>query len=185
MEVAEEPLRRFRMSWEEYLRLPDDARAEFVDGEVVVSPRPSHRHGVVVGRLMRAPMQALPDLEVVPEAGLRLPGDRLRGPDIAVFDAVQSTTFAEEPPVLVVEVLSPSTRTEDTVRKPMEYASADIAQLWLADPELRRLDVLDLVDGAWEPVLALDDDHPAGEVTVGEHGVVRLELADVLPPAAG
>ncbi|GAA5143054.1 hypothetical protein GCM10023340_07630 [Nocardioides marinquilinus] len=67
MPVTEGGLRRSRTSWEELLALPDDVRAEWVDGAVVVSPP----------RLLTA----LPELLMVTEVGLLLPGERLRAPD--------------------------------------------------------------------------------------------------------
>ena len=44
-------LERLHMSWEEYLRLPDQPKAEWVDGEVVVlmSPVGYDHGGVVIG----------------------------------------------------------------------------------------------------------------------------------------
>lgn len=41
------------------------------------------------------------------------------------------------------------------------------------------------VDGEWERVLRLDDATPAGEVVVGAHGTVPLDLRDVVPAVDG
>ena len=80
----------------------------------------------------------------------------------------------------MVEVLSPSTRTEDAVRKSQEYAEARIGQFWVVDPDHRCVDVNVNVDGAWERLLHLDDAEPLGEVAVAEHGVVPLDLRVIL-----
>lgn len=40
----------------------------------------------------------------------------------------------QNPPALVAEVLSPSTRAVDTVRKCADYARQGIEELWLIDP---------------------------------------------------
>ena len=180
MVVAEEGLLRLRMSWEEYLAYPSE-RAEWVDGEVVVSPVPSQRHGVVHAKLAHLLIDALPDLVVVVESGVWLPRNRLRGPDVMVLTELRTTTWAETAPVLVVEILSPSTRTEDTVRKAPEYAEAGVGQFWVVDPDHRSIDVFTNVEGRWEPLLHLDQLHPTGTVQVGEHGVVPLDLAQVIP----
>ena len=42
----------------------------------------------------------------------------------------------EGPPSLVVEVLSPSTRTLDMVRKRNDYGRIGVRELWLIDPEI-------------------------------------------------
>ena len=174
-------IRRLRMSWEDYLALPHDLFAEWVDGEVVVSPRPSQVHGAAVVRLGSVLLTALPDLTVLSDTGVWLPGNRLRGPDLTAVATMSTSTFVEEPPVLVVEVLSPSTRAEDTLRKSPEYAAAGVGQFWVVDPDHRTLDAYGNVDGQWEPLLHLDEDHPRGDVTVGDHGVVPLDLSAILP----
>ena len=86
-----------------------------------------------------------------------------------------------EPPLLVVEVLSPRTRVEDTVRKSAEYAAGGVARFWVVDPERRSLQVLQNVDGGWGlTLLDLDDAQPTGEVAVGEHGSVSVDLRDLV-----
>jgi len=181
--VTEPGLRRLRMSWEDYVALPDEVRAEWVDGEVVVSPRPSLRHGVVVTRVGSLLQTALPALVTVSESGVWLPGNRLRGPDVMVLSSLHETTWAEEPPVIVVEVLSPSTHREDTTRESGEYAEGGVGQYWVVDPDHRTVDVYLNRGGGWDLLLHLDEPHPAGEVAVGDHGVVPLDLTTLLPPA--
>lgn len=179
MPIVEERLHRHRMSWEDYLALPDDVRAEWVDGEVVVSPRASLKHGGIVSRVVALLVEALPDLEVITESGAWLPHNRLRGPDVLVLATEQDTTWAEEPPLLVVEVLSPSTRTEDTRVKAPEYAAAGVGHLWLVDPRDRCIECFDNVGGTWHPVLRVDGEHPMGEAGVEDDTVV-IDLARIL-----
>lgn len=83
-------------------------------------------------------------------------------------------------PELVVEVLSPSTRSEDLLRKAPEYAAAGIGQFWVVDPDARTLEVHRLDDGQWEVCARFDDGAPVGEVAVGDRGVVRIDLLDLL-----
>lgn len=181
MSVAEPGLQRLQMSWDDYLQLPDKPRAEWVDGEVVVSPFGSAAHGYAAARLMFLLQRSLPGLIVLGETGLWLPRNRLRGPDVMVLERLPTTTWVEDVPVLVVEVLSPSTRAEDTIRKAPEYAGAGIDQYWLVDPAHRTIDVHVNDDGAWSPLLHLDAGSPVGEVVVGEHGVVPVDVREVLP----
>jgi len=91
-------------------------------------------------------------------------------------------TRITEPPLLVAEVLSPSTRAEETVRKSMEVAEGGIGQHWIVDPELRSIDVLMTTNGAWDVLAHLDDQHPTAEIAVGGHGTVPLDLNVVLGP---
>lgn len=175
-------IRRLRMSWEEFLALPEDLHTEWVDGEVLVSPPAGEPHFTATGRLCASMTTALPGLRVGPELGVWLPRNRLRAPDLAAIEPEPGATgFVTRTPVLVVEVLSPSTRAEDTIRKAPEYAAAGVQQFWLVDPRERTIDVFDNVDGAWEPLVHFDDAHATGEVAVGEHGVVPVDLAWILP----
>ncbi len=182
MPYTEPPLQRMRMSWEEYLELPEKPKAEWVDGEVVVSPRANVEHAFAAAGLGSLLRMALPGLVVLGETGVWLPRNRLRGPDVMVVENWTDETWVRETPVLVVEVLSPSTRSEDTVRKSAEYAEGGIGQYWLLDPDLRCLDVYANVDGGWQTLVHLDDDHPTGEIAVGEHGTVAVDVRTLLRP---
>ncbi|WP_148612040.1 Uma2 family endonuclease [Nocardioides rubriscoriae] len=179
MSVAEEGLQLLRMSWDDYLLLPEKPKAEWVDGEVVVSPPVSYEHGDAVISLAVALRTTLTGLRVVTEVGVWLPRNRLRAPDLMVVQRRPEGRWVTDPPVLVVEVLSPSTRSEDTMRKSGDYLSAGISQYWVVDPDARAIDVFEAVDGAWERVLRLDDAAPSGDVVVGGHGTVPLSLDEV------
>lgn len=176
----EEPLRRERMSWEEYLALPEKPRAEWVDGEVVfVMAPPVFGHGDATGRLIMLLGGLFPELYVVPEVYLVLPHNRVRLPDLMLVESRPPDGWVRHSPLLVVEVLSPSTRSEDTIRKSMDYAAGGVGQYWVVDPDLRAIDVWRLVDGEWDLVVRLDDDHPAAEVELA--GVtVPLDLRSIL-----
>ena len=179
--VPSEEIQRLRMSWEEFLGLPESPRTEWVDGEVLVMPPVAQSHGFVVGRLIQLLANSFPDLQVGTEIGVRLPRNRLRGPDVIVTERMTSETWVTEAPLLVAEVLSASTRAEDTIRKSMEYAEGGIGQYWIVDPELGTVDVLRNDNGAWQILAHLDDDHPAAEIALGPHGVVPLDLRSLLP----
>ncbi|GAA3677557.1 hypothetical protein GCM10022237_41250 [Nocardioides ginsengisoli] len=109
---------------------------------------------------------------------IRLARNRVR-----IADAYATTRpeglFVDDP-VLVVEVLSPSTRAEDLLRKPHDYAAAGIGQLWIVDPAQRWLEVRTLVDGSWHTLARFDEARPFGEVAIGEHGVVTVDLLGLL-----
>ncbi len=176
--VVEEHLQRLHMSWDEFLAFDVAGKAEWVDGEVVVSQPNNREHSRVAGKLAVVLGMALPDLDVHVEPGLRLPGNRLRGPDLIVVEGDLDTTWIEDAPILVVEVLSPSTRTEDTRVKPPEYAAAGVGHLWLVDPRDRRIECFDNAGGSWRLALRLDLESPIGEVLVGGR-TVSIELTRV------
>lgn len=180
LEVPVDTVRRLRMSWEEYERLPEWPRTEWVDGEVLVMSPPAQPHASAVARLIMSLGQAFPDLEIGTEGGLWLPRNRLRGPEVMMAESRTDETYRTTMPLLVAEVLSPSTRGEDTLRKPMEYAEGGVERLWIVDPDLRTIDALLNVDGAWETEAHLDDREPVAEVVIGDHGSIVLDLREIL-----
>ncbi len=71
-------------------------------------------------------------------------------PDVSVVrraDCVHQGT--EIAPLLVVELLSPSTSRRDLLGKKSLYAEAGVPQYWIADPDEPALSVLTLVDGEY------------------------------------
>ncbi len=177
-----ETLLRVPMSYEEYQALPEHPRAEWVDGIVVMSPagpRPAHQHAA--RRLANLLDDALPDLEVIEGVSVALPRNRERLPDVAVFGEGRRTELPiVETPVLVVEVLSASTRREDLLRKGPEYAEAGISQYWVVDLDARTIEVQRNVDGRWQLLVVVDDAGPVAGVPVGKHGTVTIDLGAVL-----
>jgi Uma2 family endonuclease len=136
-------------------------------------------HGGVVIRLGALLLSLFPELGVVTEVGLRLPRNRLRAPDLMLVSSRPEDRWVTEPPLLVIEVLSPATRSEDTIRKSMEYAEGGVGQFWVVDPELRAIDLWRNADGEWELLARVDDDHPAAEVELA--GVtVPIDLRQIL-----
>ena len=174
-------LERVPMPLEEYLGLGERPKAEYVDGTAIVTPPATAGHNRVQRHLAHLIEQALPpERDVRTDAGLRHDG-RYRVPDIAVFERRDpEVVWSDDVPLLVVEVISPSTASEDTVRKSVEYLRAGIAHYWLVDRPNRVLVAFDNVGDGWELVLRLDDDLPAGEVEVTGHGTVPLDVRALL-----
>ncbi len=96
-------------------RTPDDGRRyELIDGVLIVSAAPGRLHQRVVGRLYRLLDDACPaELEVLMAPfGIVFGDDTELQPDVLVARRADLTDKnLPAPPVLAVEVLSPSTRT--------------------------------------------------------------------------
>lgn len=170
------------MSLDDYLALPDDIRAEFVDGEAIMTPPATWSHQTVAFKVAMALELAVTGVVVAPEAGVRTGPTKFRVADVAVAEVMPDGRFTETPPLVVVEVLSPSTRSEDTVRKSTEYAAIGIGQYWIVDRDARTLAVYANNGAGWDVLLELGQDHPTGSVTVGTHGTVELDLGVVFGP---
>jgi Uma2 family endonuclease len=170
------------MAFEKYLALPDDVRAEWVDGVAIVMTPGTWRHNNAALRLAIALDASLSGVMVVTEGGVRTGHRKYRFGDVAVLPVadVPEGQFSEVPPLLIVEVLSPSTRGEDLVRKSHEYQVAGVGQYWVLDREEPSLRVHANDGDGWLPLLTLDADHLTGSVVVGEHGTVEVDLNALL-----
>lgn len=130
------------LTWDEFLALPYELRnVALIDGEVVMNP-PTAQHELIVQNLIlafrqwtaRAPGRG----EVSTQQPVKITDRRGYQPDVSWFPpevcAPPGAPAAfSGPPVVVVEVLSPSTRAYDLVRKRADYQAIGIGEVWLVD----------------------------------------------------
>lgn len=123
----------------------DNKRLELVRGEVVELPLLTKRHSVVcvkVGTAMECYSTnhkkgyATNDVGVILE---RNP-DTVRCPNLAYFEDADTFAdldpiFAQHPPLVAAEVLSPEDRPGKVMRKIAEYLQAGVRMVWVVDPE--------------------------------------------------
>lgn len=161
-----------KLTFEEYLSYTDgtDTRYELVDGELVAMGIGSGLHGAILKFLEKvfdAEIARL-GLELVAlqaAVGVRSPRsgrwETSRIPDVSVIAAQQWRELRtqeaiielnEPPPLLVVEVVSPSTRRTDYRAKRAEYTVLGIAEYWIVDPEEAKVTLLTLEDDWYEAV---------------------------------
>jgi Uma2 family endonuclease len=136
---------------DELHRLPDDGnKYELVRGELFVTPAPSVRHEDILARLNAAlvPYVARHSLGMVyrPRAVLRFEGSEVE-PDLMVRPLGSATSDDDDwatlpTPILVVEVLSGTTRRRDLVQKRALYLDAGVPEYWVIDPEARQVRVV-------------------------------------------
>ncbi len=107
-----ERIERYRATLEEYLALPEEVRAEYVDGVVLVTPQPRWGHSRIQLQLARLFQDHLPGAGVGIEPGYRTAERRYRVPDIVVLPADEDdeTVWLTQDPMIVVEVHSLGTR---------------------------------------------------------------------------
>ena len=136
-------------------RMPDDGhRYELLDGVLIVRSRPTNVHQTVLIRLIQVLQGACADdLIALPEPALNLDETTELVPDIAVvpLSEVGGAKLAE-PPVLVVEVRSPSTALIDLNLKKAAYERFGVPSYWVVDPDLEHpeVTVFELRHGRYE-----------------------------------
>ena len=132
--------------------MPDDGhRYELVDGVLIVTPAPRHIHQRVVMNLSRLLASVPPELEVLgaPFDYLVSPLTLLQ-PDLLVARRADiGDRNLQHTPVLVVEVLSPSTRRIDAGTKRLAFEAAGVPHYWMVDPDEPSIIALELIDGTY------------------------------------
>jgi Uma2 family endonuclease len=148
-------LRRKRATFEEWAALPVGARAEFLEGELVMAPSPDGSHQALVRRIVLALAAHLgePGTERVFAAPLDvfLAGRNVAQPDVLVLP--EGTKPKPPPwkiplPVVVFEVVSPRGQEYDVEKKVPLYAHSGIREAWIVDQFRKVVEVHDLVAGA-------------------------------------
>jgi Uma2 family endonuclease len=132
---------------DEFLAWDDgtDTRYELADGIVRAMAPPSNAHGTIVvntAALLRTVLRDRRPCRPQAEAGIRI-GEWTRWQaDIAVTCTPITSRSEIDQPLLVIEVLSPGTRTHDLSRKLNDYKSLPTVQeIWMVDSERRWLQV--------------------------------------------
>jgi Uma2 family endonuclease len=158
-----------RLTFEDYLNYDDgtDTRYELVDGELVPMSLGTGKHGSIIRFLVKS-FDA--EIESIGNAWVALPGlvgvrsprgtrwDTVRIPDVTLMSLAQweelenreaVINLNEPPPLLVVEVVSQSTKDEDYRAKLAEYAVLDIPEYWIADPLQSKVTFCELEQGLY------------------------------------
>lgn len=120
-------------------RMPHDGRRyELLDGVLVVSPRPSTIHQVAAYRIGAALGAACPaGWQVVPEPAVVLSPQTEFDPDVVVARLADlGGTKITRPPLLVVEIRSPSTALFDLNAKKLAYQEFGVESYWIVVPDL-------------------------------------------------
>jgi len=155
------------MTYEQFLDYPhENTHVEWVDGEVVPMAPVSDAHNQLgffllrllgefvehhhLGQIRYEPfqMKSAPDL----------PG---RSPDILFVSTANlprlKKTHLEGPADLVIEIISPDSRTRDRGEKFYEYEQAAVPEYWLLDPDRKQAEFyLRAQDGIYRPATLQD-----------------------------
>jgi Uma2 family endonuclease len=169
-------------------RMPDDGRRyELMDGVLVVSPRPGNPHQEVAAELLGLLRSRCPaGLRALPEPAVRIAPDTELDPDLVVIRREQiNEPKCTEPPLLVVEIRSPSTALIDLNRKKAAYERFGVESYWVVvpDPAEPELVVFELNDGRYQEAAHVrgEESFPAARPFKVE--VVPAQLVAGLRPA--
>lgn len=167
-----------KLDYSDYADLPNDGkRYEIIDGDLYVTPAPGPAHQHALGKLFRC-LQDYFEARGIGEVffapiDLILTVRDVVQPDLVVTESRQvSARGIEGAPLLVVEILSPSTRSQDRNVKAQRYATLGVPHYWIVDPEARRLECYRLESGAYALVV-----EEAGSAEIGHPDWPGLTIA--------
>ena len=137
----------------------DGKRYELVQGELLVNPAPSPMHQRISRRLLLQLAKyfherALGEVFYAPLDVILTRHDVFEPDLVVVADPSHiSKRGIEKPPLLVIEILSPSTCNVDRGIKSRRYAELGVQHYWIVDPEEQRLECFRLAAGVFAPLI--------------------------------
>jgi Uma2 family endonuclease len=186
---------RHPATYADLLALPDDVRAEVLNGELVTSPSATPRHSRAQRSLSRLIGGPYDDDDgrggpggwwILLEVDIELHTHDIVRPDIAGWRRPRLPDPWDQrplrvPPDWVCEIVSPYNAARDRVTKRRLYAEHGVAYYWLVDPVELTLEALKLHDGQWLELGSWDHSACA---RIEPFLDVELELACLFPPNA-
>jgi Uma2 family endonuclease len=183
-------LPKFRMTVDEFLawseQQPDD-RYELVDGKIIAMTRDTVQHNLTKFAACRALYDAvraakLPCTTFIDGVGVTINERTLRIPDVVVHcgDAPAPNAMTVGNPIIVLEVVSPSSERDDTETKLVDYFSLSSVRHYLIVVSGRRAVVHHRRNerGSIDTRILHD-----GEITLEPPGMT-LPVVELLGPAA-
>lgn len=152
-------------TWRDFIGLDEDDPRELLDGQLLEVEVPTWTHERIVAVLIAilGTWAWTRNAGQVLGSGYKLRIDDRRGtmPDVQFYrrgnsPAGQEAGLEHGRPDLVIEVISPSSRSKDSVRKLHDYAALGVPEYWLIDPEALTLERLVLREGTYSIVEALE-----------------------------
>jgi Uma2 family endonuclease len=154
-------LARKKVTYDDLYDIPENMTGQIIDGEMIVTPRPSARHSHAASTLggevvppYRFGRSGGPGGWIILYEQELMFGEHLLVPDFSGwrkerFPGVPQENWISVPPDWVCEILSPGTARVDRVRKMPIYARNEIPFLWLIDPTAQTLEAYRLEAGKW------------------------------------
>lgn len=138
---------------EDYYNLPEDMRAELIDGQFFYMAAPSRAHQAILGELYAAIHVYIKskggNCHVYPApfaVKLFQDSEDIVEPDISVICDHSKLTDrgCTGAPDWVIEIVSPSNPGHDYIRKLNLYADAGVREYWIVDPMSQTVSVYNL-----------------------------------------
>lgn len=154
----------------DYEALPDDVRVELIDGVFYDMSAPTFLHQIIAGRVYVQLINFMDSHEHknctpgISPLDVQLDQDdrTMVQPDVIILCDQKKNTIKRiyGAPDFVLEVLSPSTRRKDMIKKLDKYMNAGVREYWMADPEKEMVTVFDFSSENFPDYYTFDDQIP-------------------------
>lgn len=155
---------------EDYYNLPEDVRAELINGQFYDMSAPSTLHQKILSRLHAAIFNYISakggNCEVLPAPfAVNLLNDKknIVEPDISVICDPDKLTDkgCNGAPDWIIEIVSPSNPSHDYITKLSLYHDAGVREYWIVDPQSKYIHVYNMETGNLD-VYSFNDTVKAG-----------------------
>jgi Uma2 family endonuclease len=154
VELDGRPIPRVRMTEKEFVAwCPQDVRAEWVNGEVIMMS-PANTEHVDLNGWLAAILRVYVEHDdlgkiLAVEAQVRLAKTRSRrNPDIMFIArsrlSILKETYIDGPPDLAMEIVSPDSENRDRRDKFLEFEKAGVREYWIVDPVVKTVEAFHL-----------------------------------------
>ena len=173
---------------EDYRALPDNVRAELIDGELIYMEAPQTDHQIILSELSFLfklfIRENKGDCFVLPaplDVQLDCDEKTMIQPDIAVVckkeRLVKQGVFGA--PDMIIEITSPSTRKRDFSKKMAKYLDAGVREYWIVDLQKRKVVTYFFEDDSAPSLYTFQDKVPV-QIYEGRLEIDFAELERVL-----
>lgn len=123
----------------EYLHTSYRPDREYVDGELRERNLGKYEHARVQALLAIwfGTREAAWGVQVLTEQRVQVAPGRVRVPDLVVITAGPQPDILADPPLLIIEILSPDDTYSDTQERAEDYRAMGVETVWIIDPKTR------------------------------------------------
>jgi len=173
-----------KLTYHDYVQLPDDRRYELVEGELILVPAPNLYHQQILGELWTsictyAKANHLGKVFLAP-CDVVLCEITVLQPDLLFVSrehqGILTDANIQGSPDLVVEILSPSTRQRDLGIKRNLYAKYGVREFWIVDPDVKAVEVLSLTETGYRTIVIVPQ---TGTLNSPLFPALNLALTDI------
>ena len=145
---------------EDYLQLGEESWFQLINGELVMSPSPSLKHQITIGKIFRILddfAHSINALAVLSPIDIYFDNKNVYQPDALLVSNERKNILSERglegAPDLIVEVLSVSNSKYDRYEKREKYHEFGVLEYWIVDPNNETVEVFELQKQPEKPVI--------------------------------